>query len=152
MTAPTTERTLCIIKPDAIAHQFTEAINEAITHAGLRIVSQKEMTLTLAQAQAFYAVHKERPFYESLCRFMTSGPICVQLLEGKDAVKVYRKLMGDTTLRKPQATRCVSVSGMPSKPTRCMALIALRMLPSKSSSFFPNRKKPKIKQQTKQDL
>ena len=100
MTAPTTERTLCIIKPDAIAHQFTEAINEAITHAGLRIISQKEMTLTLAQAQAFYAVHKERPFYESLCRFMTSGPICVQLLEGKDAVKVYRKLMGDTNPEK----------------------------------------------------
>ncbi|MBC6444737.1 MAG: nucleoside-diphosphate kinase [Alphaproteobacteria bacterium GM202ARS2] len=98
--SPSAERTLCIIKPDAIAHQFMEAINESIEAVGLRIVERKELTLTLEQAQAFYAVHKERPFYESLCRFMTSGPICVQLLEGKDAVRAYRKLMGDTNPEK----------------------------------------------------
>jgi nucleoside-diphosphate kinase len=90
------ERTLSIIKPDATARNLTGAINALIEKAGLRIIAQKRVRWTRAQAEQFYAVHKERPFYADLVRFMTSGPIVVQVLEGENAVKAYRDVMGAT--------------------------------------------------------
>ena len=90
------ERTFSIIKPDATRRNLTGAINAAIEKAGLRIVAQKRMRWTRAQAEKFYEEHKGRPFYEELCTFMTSAPIVVQVLEGEDAVKRYRETMGAT--------------------------------------------------------
>lgn len=92
----TTERTLSIIKPDATRRNLTGAINKKIEEAGLRIVAQKRIRLTEDQAKKFYEVHKERPFYKDLVKFMTSGPVVAQALEGNDAVALYRKVMGAT--------------------------------------------------------
>jgi nucleoside-diphosphate kinase len=90
------ERTLSIIKPDATRRNLTGAINDRFEKAGLRIVAQKRLQLTRGQAEAFYAVHRERPFYGSLVEFMTSGPVVVQVLEGEDAVAKNREVMGAT--------------------------------------------------------
>lgn len=90
------ERTLSIIKPDATERNLTGAINALIEKAGLRIIAQKRVRWTTAQAQTFYEVHKARPFYGDLVKFMTSGPIVVQVLEGENAVKTYRDVMGAT--------------------------------------------------------
>jgi len=90
------ERTLSIIKPDATRRDLTGQINARLEAAGLRIVAQRRLRLTRAQAEAFYAVHKERPFYRSLCDFMTSGPVVVQVLEGEGAVERNREVMGAT--------------------------------------------------------
>jgi nucleoside-diphosphate kinase len=90
------ERTLSIIKPDATARNLTGAVNARIESAGLRIVAQKRVRWTEAQAEKFYEVHKARPFYADLVRFMTSAPIVVQVLEGENAVKAYRDVMGAT--------------------------------------------------------
>ena len=90
------ERTLSIIKPDATRRNLTGQINARFEAAGLRIVAQRRMRLSRAQAEAFYAVHRERPFYRSLCEFMTSGPVVVQVLEGDDAIEINRKVMGAT--------------------------------------------------------
>jgi nucleoside-diphosphate kinase len=90
------ERTFSIIKPDATARNLTGAINAVIEKSGLRIVAQKRVRWTKAQAEKFYEVHKERPFYNDLVTFMTSGPVVVQVLEGQDAVKKYRDVMGAT--------------------------------------------------------
>jgi nucleoside-diphosphate kinase len=90
------ERTFSIIKPDATARSQTGAINALIEKAGLRIIAQKRVRWSKAEAETFYAVHKARPFYADLVRFMTSGPIVVQVLEGEDAVKTYRDVMGAT--------------------------------------------------------
>jgi len=92
----TIERTLSIIKPDATTRNLTGAINTVIEKAGLRIIAQKRVRWTLSQAQKFYAEHKERPFYDELCEFMTSAPIVVQVLEGEGAIAKYRKVMGAT--------------------------------------------------------
>jgi nucleoside-diphosphate kinase len=91
-----TERTLSIIKPDATRRNLTGKINAVFEGAGLRIVAQKRMLLAQAQAEAFYGVHRERPFFRDLVTFMTSGPVVVQVLEGADAVAQNRKLMGAT--------------------------------------------------------
>ncbi|MEL6980072.1 MAG: nucleoside-diphosphate kinase [Pseudomonadota bacterium] len=91
-----TERTLSIIKPDATERNLTGKINALFEDAGLRIVAQKRMHLTEAQAGAFYIVHKDRPFYGELCEFMARSPVVVQVLEGDGAVAKNRKVMGAT--------------------------------------------------------
>lgn len=90
------ERTLSIIKPDATRRNLTGAINAIIEAADLRIVAQKRIWLSEGQAEGFYAVHRERPFFNDLVTFMTSGPVVVQVLEGEDAVTKYREVMGAT--------------------------------------------------------
>ena len=90
------ERTFSIIKPDATARNITGQINAMIEGAGLRIVAQKRVKWSTEQAQKFYAVHAERPFYNDLVSFMTSGPIVVQVLEGESAITKYRDVMGAT--------------------------------------------------------
>jgi len=90
------ERTLSIIKPDATRRNLTGKINARFEENGLRIAAQKRIQLTRAQAEAFYAVHKERAFFGDLCEFMTSGPVVVQVLQGEDAIAQNRKIMGAT--------------------------------------------------------
>ena len=91
-----TERTFSIIKPDATRRNLTGAINAKIEGAGLRIIAQKRVTWSKPEAEAFYGVHKARPFFNDLVSFMTSGPIVVQVLEGDNAVARYRDIMGAT--------------------------------------------------------
>jgi nucleoside-diphosphate kinase len=90
------ERTLSIIKPDATARNQTGAVNALVEKAGLRIIAQKRVRWSQQQAEKFYEVHKARPFYADLVRFMTSGPIVVQVLEGENAIQKYRDVMGAT--------------------------------------------------------
>ena len=90
------ERTLSIIKPDATRRNLTGSINDRLERRGLRIVAQKRLWLTETQAERFYEVHAQRPFYRGLVNFMTSGPIVVQVLEGEDAVALNREIMGAT--------------------------------------------------------
>jgi nucleoside-diphosphate kinase len=90
------ERTLSIIKPDATRRNLTGAINQRFESAGLRIIAQRRLRLNRERAEAFYAVHKDRPFYGDLCTFMTSGPVVVQVFEGEDAVAQNRDIMGAT--------------------------------------------------------
>ena len=90
------ERTFSIIKPDATARNLTGAINAMIEGAGLRIIAQRRARITREQAETFYAVHRERPFFRELVEFMTSGPVVVQVLEGENAIAKYREIMGAT--------------------------------------------------------
>ena len=90
------ERTFSILKPDATDRNLTGAINALIEQAGLRIIGQKRIRITREQAEAFYGVHRERPFFGELVDFMTSGPVVVQVLEGEGAVLKYRDVMGAT--------------------------------------------------------
>ena len=90
------ERTFSILKPDATRRNLTGKINAVLEDAGLRIVAQKRLRLTQAQAEAFYGVHRERPFFRDLVTFMTSGPVVAQVLEGEDAVALNRRVMGAT--------------------------------------------------------
>jgi nucleoside-diphosphate kinase len=90
------ERTFSILKPDATARNLTGAINAMIEKAGLRIVGQRRIRMSRADAEKFYEVHKERPFYGELVEFMTSGPVVVQVLEGEGAIAKYREVMGAT--------------------------------------------------------
>ena len=90
------ERTLSIIKPDATRRNLTGAINDRFEKAGLKIIAQKRMRLSADTAGQFYAVHKERPFYNDLVRFMSSGPVVVQVLEGEGAIAKNRDIMGAT--------------------------------------------------------
>jgi nucleoside-diphosphate kinase len=98
-----TERTLSIIKPDATRRDLTGKINARFEAAGLRIVAQKRLHLTRAQAERFYEVHKARPFFGELCAFMVSGPVVVQVLEGDGAVARNREIMGATDPAKAAA-------------------------------------------------
>lgn len=90
------QRTFSIIKPDATKRNLTGAINAVIEKSGLRIIAQKRVHWTEAQAKKFYAEHKARPFYGELVEFMTSGPIVLQVLEGNNAISKYREVMGST--------------------------------------------------------
>jgi nucleoside-diphosphate kinase len=94
------ERTFSIIKPDATKRNLTGAINAMIEKAGLRIVAQKRVRITREQAETFYGVHRERPFFGELVEFMTSGPVVVQTLEGEGAIAKYRDVMGATDPKK----------------------------------------------------
>ncbi|MFN3659175.1 MAG: nucleoside-diphosphate kinase [Pseudolabrys sp.] len=97
------ERTFSILKPDATERNLTGAINAMIEQAGLRIVGQKRVRITREQAERFYAVHKERPFFGELVDFMISGPVVVQVLEGENAIAKYREVMGATDPAKAAA-------------------------------------------------
>ncbi len=90
------QRTFSIIKPDATKRNLAGAINAKIEASGLRVVAQRRLRLTEAQARIFYEVHRGRPFYDELCAFMASGPIVAQVLEGEDAIAKYREVMGAT--------------------------------------------------------
>ncbi len=90
------ERTFSIIKPDATRRDLTGAITARLEAAGLRVVASKRLRMTRTEAEGFYAVHVERPFFNDLCAFMCSGPVVVQVLEGEDAVAKYREVMGAT--------------------------------------------------------
>ncbi len=97
------ERTFSILKPDATERNLTGAINALIEQAGLRIVAQKRVRITKEQAETFYGVHRERPFFGELVSFMTSGPVVVQVLEGENAIARYREVMGATDPAKAAA-------------------------------------------------
>ena len=90
------QRTFSIIKPDATRRNLTGAINSKIESSGLRIIAQKRIHMSAAEAKEFYSVHAERPFYNGLVSFMTSGPVIVQVLEGENAISTYREVMGAT--------------------------------------------------------
>ena len=90
------ERTFSIIKPDATRRNLTGKINARFEEKGLRIVAQKRLKMSRQQAEGFYGVHKERPFFNDLCTFMTSGPVVVQVLEGENAIAANREIMGAT--------------------------------------------------------
>jgi nucleoside-diphosphate kinase len=98
-----TERTFSIIKPDAVAKNVIGGVTAKLEAAGLRVVASKMVRLTQAQAQAFYAVHKDRPFYAGLVKFMTEGPVVVQVLEGEGAIAKNREVMGATNPEKAAA-------------------------------------------------
>ena len=106
------QKTLSIIKPDAVKAGHADAINLMIKNSGLKILKKKELQLSKEEAQKFYAVHADKPFYDELCEFMTSGSIIVQMIEGENAIELYRKIMGATnpaeadknTIRKKFAT------------------------------------------------
>ena len=115
------QKTLSIIKPDAMKLKYSGKIIDFIEDNGFLIVAQKKIVLTKSQAQSFYSVHKDRPFYHELVDFMISGPILVQIIEAEDAVSLYRKIMGNTnpeqaeegTIRKLYGTdiQCNAVHG-----------------------------------------
>ena len=98
-----TERTFSIIKPDAVAKNLIGAVTAKLEAGGLRILASKMVRLTEAQAKAFYAVHRERPFYADLVKFMTEGPVVVQVLEGENAIARNREIMGATNPEKADA-------------------------------------------------
>ena len=91
-----TQETLSIIKPDAMKLKYSGKIIDFIEDKGFTVIAQKKIILTKSQAEAFYSVHKERPFFHELVDFMVSGPILVQIIEAKDAVSYYREIMGST--------------------------------------------------------
>jgi nucleoside-diphosphate kinase len=97
------ERTFSIIKPDATTRNLTGAINALIEQAALRIVAQKRVRISREQAETFYAIHRDRPFFRELVEFMISGPVVVQVLEGENAIAKYREIMGATDPAKAAA-------------------------------------------------
>jgi nucleoside-diphosphate kinase len=97
------ERTFSILKPDATTRNLTGSINTLIEQAGLRIVAQRRLRMSRADAEKFYAVHRERPFFKELVQTMTSGPVVVQVLEGENAIAKYREIMGATDPAKAAA-------------------------------------------------
>ena len=92
----TVQPTLSIIKPDAVRSGHVDSINSLIENSGLKIIKKKHLTLNKEQAAKFYSIHSDKPFYKELCEFMCSGPIVVQILEGDNAIELYRDIMGAT--------------------------------------------------------
>ena len=90
------QRTLSIIKPDAVKSGYVDSINSLIESSGLKIIKKKNLTLNKEQVAKFYSIHSDKSFYKELCSFMSSGPIVVQMLEGDNAIEIYRDLMGAT--------------------------------------------------------
>src|SRR6202140_2348299 len=107
------ERTFSIIKPDATTRNITGAINAMIEKAGLRIVAQKRIRMSRKEAETFYAVHRERPFFRELVDFMISGPVIVQVLQGENAIAKYRDIMGATDPAKAAPGTSAKVHGKP---------------------------------------
>jgi nucleoside-diphosphate kinase len=99
----TIERTLSILKPDAVAKNLIGTIYSRIEETGLKIVAAKMLHLTRAEAEEFYGIHRERPFFKSLVSFMSSGPVMIQVLEGDDSIRRYRDLMGATNPKEAAA-------------------------------------------------
>ena len=97
------EKTLSIIKPDAVKRDLTGKIISMFEEKGLRVVAQKKILLSKEQAGSFYAVHRERPFFDELCEFMSSGPIVVQVLQGSNAIELNRQIMGATNPEQAEA-------------------------------------------------
>ena len=135
------ERTFSIIKPDATRRNLTGKINAKFEEAGLRIIAQRRIAMTKAQAEEFYGVHKARPFFAGLVTFMTSGPVVIQVLEGEDAIAANRRIMGATDPEKgrPPAPSAPN-SPRTSKPTPCTARIAPRTRRRRSPSFSSRKK------------
>ena len=128
------ERTLSIIKPDAVEQGYTGAILEKIEGAGLKLLGLRMLCLSQKDAEAFYAVHAERPFYKSLVEFMTSGSVVVSALEGEDAIARYRELMAPPTPPMPPKARSASSTPATSSATPSMARMRQRLPPRRSPS------------------
>ena len=107
MTVMAANRTFSIIKPDATRRNLTGAVTKMLEEAGLRVVASKRIQMTKEQAEGFYAVHKERPFFNDLVSFMISGPVVVQVLEGENAVQRNRDVMGATNPANADAGTCL---------------------------------------------
>ncbi len=131
------QRTFSIIKPDATKRNLTGKIAAKFEDAGLRIVASKRIQMTLAQAQQFYGVHSERPFFGELCEFMISEPIVVQVLEGEDAIAKNREVMGATNPADAATAQSVRSSHCRSVKTRYTARTRLRQLQKRSRSSSP---------------
>ena len=113
------ERTLSLIKPDAVQRNLTGEILAMIQGAGLKVVALKMIHMTKAQAEGFYAVHRERPFFDSLTNYMSSGPVVCSILEGEDAIHRYRELMGATNPERPLKGRSARNTRSASRRTPC---------------------------------
>ena len=132
------ERTLSIIKPDAVAKNVIGEIYSRFEKAGLKIVAARIAWLSRAEAEGFYAVHRERPFFKDLVDFMTSGPVMIQVLEGENAIAKNRELMGATDPEEGRArARSAPISRSRSTPTRCTAPTRRRPPRVEIAYFFP---------------
>ena len=131
------ERTLSIIKPDAVAKNVIGEILARFEKAGLKIVAARMAWLSRAEAEGFYAVHRERPFFRDLVEFMTSGPVMIQVLEGDNAIARNRELMGATDPRRPPPAPSAPTSRNRSTPTPCTAPTRRRPRASKSRTSSP---------------
>jgi len=131
------ERTLSIIKPDAVAKNVIGQIYARFEAAGLKVVAARMAHLSRGEAEAFYAVHKARPFFKDLVDFMISGPVMIQALEGEGAIAKNRDLMAPPTRRRPTPARSAPTSPTASTPTPCTAPTRPRPLPLKSRSSSP---------------
>ncbi len=132
------ERTLSIIKPDAVQKNAIGAILSRFENAGLQVVAARMLHLSAEDAGGFYAVHKHRPFYGELCAFMSSGPILVSVLEGENAIAKNRDLMGATNPKDATPAPFVQTLPKASTPTPCMAPTAPRRPPGKFPTSFRN--------------
>ncbi|MFM2239631.1 MAG: hypothetical protein RJA69_1005 [Pseudomonadota bacterium] len=131
------ERTLSIIKPDAVAKNVIGQIYARFEAAGLKVVAAKMAHLSRGEAEQFYAVHKARPFFKDLVDFMVSGPVMIQALEGEGAIAKNRDLMGATDPKKALPAPSVLISLTASMPTPCTAPMPLKPLPWKLPSSSP---------------
>lgn len=128
------ERTLSIIKPDAVAHNLIGAIISRFETQGLRLVAARMLHLSREQAEQFYAIHRERPFYQELVAYMTSGPIVAQVLEGENAIARNREIMGATDPKKPRPAPSAPTTPRASPKMPCMAPMPRKPPKSRSRS------------------